>query len=70
MCVTCSEEEEEVYIRVQSNSLPNHCFYSFLNNPVEIETDWKVKFNPDVTGQSYYPDTEKEVETSLGIDGC
>ena len=70
MCVTCSEEDGEVYIRVQSNSLPNHCFNSFEHNPKEIETDWKVKFNPDVTGQTYYPDAEKNLDTSLGIEGC
>ena len=50
LCVTCSEEDSEVYIRVQSNSLPNHCFYSKDTNPVETETDWKVKFNPNVNG--------------------
>ena len=70
LCVTCSEEDSEVYIRVQSNSLPNHCFYSKDTNPVETETDWKVKFNPNVNGQIYYPHTEKDVDTSLGIQGC
>ena len=70
LCVTCSEQGEHVYIRVQSNSLPNHCIYSSSNSPVETETDWKVQFNQNVTGQAYYPDSEKEVDTSLGITGC
>ena len=42
-------------IRVQTNSLPNHCFYSPQTNPVEVETDWQVEFNPDVTAASYTP---------------
>ena len=26
LCVTCQEKNNDVYIRVQSNQLPNHCF--------------------------------------------
>ena len=56
LCITCKkDEDDEVYIRVQSNSLPNHCFYSHENNPAEVETDWTVKFNPDVDGEVYWP---------------
>ena len=40
LCVTCSESAGKVMIRVQSNSLPNHCFNSPITNPVEVETDW------------------------------
>lgn len=33
LCVTCADAEGEVRIRVQSNSLPNHCWRtSFINN--------------------------------------
>ena len=52
-------------IRVQSNSLPNHCFYSPLYNPIEVETDWQVEFNPDVLNPNYSPP-----EVDLGISGC
>ena len=50
--------------------MPNHCFNSVDNNPIETETDWNVIFNPDVNGQSYYPYVEKDVDSSLGIAGC
>ena len=63
LCVTCSESNGDVYIRVQSNSLPNHCFYTFEKNPVETVTDWQVKFNPD-------PIEMIDVDASLGITGC
>ena len=52
-------------IRVQSNSLPNHCFYSSLTNPVELETDWQGEFNPDVTAEGYSPP-----HVDLGIKDC
>ena len=65
LCVTCSESSSKVMIRVQSNSLPNHCFFSPLTNPVEIETDWQVEFNPDVRTSGYSPPS-----VDLGITGC
>ena len=52
-------------IRVQSNSLPNHCFYSPHTNPVELETDWQVEFNPDVMVEGYSPPL-----VELGIKDC
>ena len=66
LCVTCSEEGTDVYIRVQSNSLPNHCYKVDGTNPVETETDWAVAFNGDMTGVDHYP----EVDSSLNIGGC
>ena len=50
---------------MQSNSLPNHCFYSSINNPVEKETDWKVEFNSDVK----VIDAD-DPQTDLGIEDC
>lgn len=61
LCVTCSQENGEVYIRVQGNSLPNHCSDSKVNTAVDINVDWKVKFNPDVTGVMNY--SESDVNT-------
>ena len=26
LCATCEEDDGEVYIRIQSNQMPNHCF--------------------------------------------
>ena len=31
LCVTCSEVSSVVKIKVQTNALPNHCFYSTVN---------------------------------------
>ena len=67
LCVSCAQEGDQVFIRVQSNSLPNHCFNSPLHNPVEIETDWRVEFNADVRTNKYKPSIR---ETDLGIKGC
>ena len=41
LCVTCWENEYDghVWIRYQSNMLPNHCFESKPNNPEEHEID-------------------------------
>ena len=51
LCVTCNEQQSgQVVIRVQSNSLPNHCLNSTVNNAESIETEWRVNFNTDVTG--------------------
>ena len=36
-------------IRVQTNGLPNHCFdYNSDVTPDAIETDWQVRFQPEV----------------------
>ena len=41
LCVTCSEDDDgKVFVRVQSNTLPNHCFVSSDQSPAEANTDW------------------------------
>ena len=58
LCVTCSTTSAGVVqIRVQTNSLPNHCFQGGVANPSASNTDWTVNFNPDVTGMIQYAET-------------
>ena len=42
LCVTCYEEESVVKVKVQGNSLPNHCMNSVVNNASEMVTEWTV----------------------------
>ena len=48
-------DQSTVYIRVQTNSLPNHCFGPLDLNPIATETDWTVEFNKDVKGEVNHP---------------
>ena len=50
LCLSCYEDSvATVYIKVQSNALPNHCFFSTLNNAGAIENEWTVVFNADMS---------------------
>ena len=51
LCVSCSEDAQSkhVYIKVQSNALPNHCFASAENNARSQDTEWEVIWQPDVS---------------------
>jgi hypothetical protein len=49
LCVTCSLVSSVPYIRIQTNSLPNRCFYAGSDTPKSIEIDYTVKFNWDVS---------------------
>lgn len=66
LCVTCAENAGTVYITVQSNGLPNHCFTSTVNNPTSMEREWSVVFNADVTDVQNY--TETDFDTSAKAD--
>lgn len=56
LCVTCRSSSGITYIRVQTNSLPDHCFYSSSFTVRELAVDFEVKFNLDVTvGAQGYP---------------
>jgi hypothetical protein len=46
LCVSCYQTGSDVYMRVQTNGLPNHC-YSVLNTERVKTTviDYSVKFN-------------------------
>lgn len=58
LCVTCEEDGGDVYIRIQTNSLPSHCFYAMLTDVTSSDVDFRVKFNTDVTGQLNYTDDD------------
>lgn len=49
LCVTCEDDGSDVYIRFQLNQMPNHCMQAINENPLPADTDWKVKFNRDVS---------------------
>jgi hypothetical protein len=72
LCVTC-EQLDKVYIRVQSNGMPNHC-YSANRHPLQYYPDykiidWTVEWNPDVYHDVNYGsgrvDTQAEVDDTL-----
>jgi hypothetical protein len=70
LCTTCSEKDGKVYIRVQSNQLPNHCFQAINDNPYTTGvSDFEVLFNRDVTGMMNYEssdiDTQAKTEELL-----
>jgi hypothetical protein len=69
LCVTCEEDGSDVYVRFQTNQMPDHCFQAINENPEIKDTEWKVKFNRDVSGMLNYEesdvDTQAEVEELL-----
>lgn len=52
LCVTCSTTNSVTYIRIQTNSLPNRCYYAGKDTPVSQSFDFKVKFNWDASSQA------------------
>ena len=48
LCVTCEEKGGEVFVRVQTNGMPNHCMNGLVNIPMPMNADWTVQFNPEV----------------------
>ena len=66
LTVTCSEVSGVTYIRVQSNSLPNHCWTStFLQNVVQYQTfDFEVIWNMNVYGTLNYSTTDFDSQSS------
>lgn len=69
LCVTC-EQTDKVYIRVQSNGMPNHCYsanyYPLQYYPDYKIIDWTVEWNPNVYHDINYGsgrvDTQTEVD--------
>ena len=48
--VSCTLEGEDVYVRVQTNSLPDHCYMETTGLSIlENQVDFKVKFDTDPT---------------------
>ena len=54
LCVSCTETSGVVKVKVQSNGLPNHCFYSTVNVAAASENEWEVVFNADVSNIMNY----------------
>lgn len=53
-----------VKITVDSNGLPNHCFYDTTPNTAEaIDNTWTVNWNPDVTGKLNYQASDFDSES-------
>ena len=66
LCVSCFEDAGTVKILVQSNGLPNHCFFSTVNVSVATEHEWQVAFNSDVSSVENY--TASDFDTSAKTD--
>ena len=58
LCVTCSEVDGVVRIKVQSNGLPNHCVTTIESAAAPVEKEWEVNFNPDTIGEQNYSTTD------------
>lgn len=50
--MTCSTLKNVPYIRIQSNGLPNRCYYAGKDTPVAASFDFKVKFNWDASSEA------------------
>jgi len=50
LCVSCYESGSDVYIRVQTNGLPDHC-YTTPSTVYSWTFDFSVKFNVDISGE-------------------
>lgn len=69
LCVTCDLKGTETHIRVQSNGLPQQCYYSPDIEIVEQNIDFEVKWNWDVAfSQSELADTVEDLEDILCED--
>jgi hypothetical protein len=58
-------------IRIQTNSLPNHCSRATVNIPYSADVDFKMAFNADVNGKENYTSNNagsSEVESELLCD--
>ncbi len=65
LCVTCSSVSDVTYIRVQTNSLPNHCTYSDMNIMKSIEVDFKVIFQRNVSTSASVQSSAGSTQTTL-----
>ena len=64
LCVTCTEETSKIYIRLQTNLLPNHCYSATAI--AAMSYDNKVLFNKDVGSTlKTTVTTQAEVESTI-----
>ena len=65
LCASCWEDKHgTVKVRVQSNGLPNHCFYSPFA-PVEKNDDYEAIFSAEITRTVQDPSTQDQVNNVL-----
>lgn len=72
MCVTC-EQTNTVWMRVQTNSMPNHCYSASADleyAPVYYNWDWTVEWNKDVYHWDNYGSGEVDTQAELDSLMC
>ena len=71
LCVTCSEDGDgKIFVRVQSNTLPNHCYENDAISS-EVATDWTVEWQKK--NHNYYDFARMDQYNSretVSIPGC
>ncbi|CDW91050.1 UNKNOWN [Stylonychia lemnae] len=67
LCATCSSENDQVIIRIQSNGLPNHCVYWGDDTGVSANIDFKVNWNKkmSINSTNYSPATQTDLDTLI-----
>lgn len=63
LSVRCFVTNGVTKIRVQTNSLPDHCFYALANHNFGQLTDFEVAYSPTVTSQN-----QDDITTQLVLD--
>jgi len=70
VCVTCRKISSQVYIRVQSNGIPKHCYGTTEDGgeyPNQRHIDFEVKWNQFRVGDYNYIETQIDQESE--VDG-
>ena len=62
LCVTCRQVGNEVKIRIQTNAMPDHCYYSPMVPPVPKYIDYEVAFDKDINGRRFAPESNSELD--------
>jgi len=53
LCVTCEQNsDDEIYMYVQGNGMPNHCYYSATNAADALDIDVYFRFSRDLSGDT------------------
>eukprot|EP00347_Sterkiella_histriomuscorum_P014134 403362035 len=74
LCVTCYRVNIHTVIRIQTNGLPNHCYYSPYKAPLSSPVDFSVIFNPktsaDSLGQALQLNTILDTQEDITRSQC
>lgn len=68
LCVTCTETRSQVYIRVQTNGMPMHCYVSSRKAPEEIDLDFEVAWQWDAGSEIYEQVNTQSQQNNLLCD--